>query len=633
MKISNVRQFLCALIVCGFAATTLLMAGCAASDADADADGSTLGDSAATSSMPAADSDSDGETIQDVDADQQTDGGRGAGISDGRTGGRGGDRRGGAMPGGRGTPPQEPRSAPQPAADDSLEIEGGLNNGLYPQTNPAFSRTGFGGGLVPNFTVPPHPPGVAANGGGSDRRGPRPGQPASAGGFDSEFENDVDSATPAGTMLDFANLAFANGDEKSAIRFLHGHMLTDATAIDDYEIQWYPGISQPRAAFRWGIGIQYRPARTFEGNPPVIGDPVSVNIVSGPTGPGATTTGGRGGGISSGGRGGISSRRGGGTSNGGRGGGSIGGARGGNSGGGAGGDSAYKNLDTSTPVGMLLYYTGELGERTLDALESRRLDDEAYYGKLLQAVDTGEDRSVDLLSRVSGTSIAAVPDDDLMGTLVPGVMLLGAGAQDDLIERGRKLGIDGIIIFTVRVSSANPPVNSTTMKLINLHPREGQDEGVENANVKHSDVARKRDNGSNSDPIESALRNIFVDAADLGFKADEMPELKPEHARGRVVSLLASQFEDPLPIAVEIVTFHRKSLIDDAFATSSLDQLFGEGVAAKLLSIDADDRIGVLDKFLPDLPEIPVVEEEAPSGRGGINGGGRDTGRAGMFDR
>ncbi|MEM7457437.1 MAG: hypothetical protein AAF456_24100 [Planctomycetota bacterium] len=545
-------------------------------------------------------------------------------------------------------------------------ISGGLANGLYPQPNPGFSQVGFGGGLNANFTVPVSVPAQPGNGAGA------------ADGFagasgNSGSTRDVEPV--ALTLLDRANFAFGEGDEKKAFQYLYAHLLVDDAAIQDYPLEWYSGLAQPRVAFRWGVGIQYNPASNFEGNPPVIGDPENVRIVNAaPASGGRDNRGGSGRTLGPGGGG--------------------GGLLGGDGGGGSSRpeDSPYKNLDTRSPQGMLLFYAGDFGDKTLDRLEFRR--DNSYYGRLLQmarveeAAEEAEDAGSEFnrpnparrsgpprggsqrtigaagggrgggnaaggaggfvgddgantgggggavgndaisassrLQELLGDSVARRPDDNKIGTLYPGVMLIGLATKSELIDRGRELGLDGLLIFNVRVSGSDVPETTTTLRLINLYPQEGQREEVASVNLKHKDVASRREAGR-SDPVESALNEIFEQAADRGFRASPMPDLRAEHVEGRVGQLMGETHVDPLRPAVEVVSFFREGLLKEEYAVKALDALLGEGMGDKVLSMNQEERLAAMSRFFPG-------DDLASTGFGGGSSGASrvSTGAANM---
>ena len=229
-------------------------------------------------------------------------------------------------------------------------------NGLFPQMPGSGNATaGFGGALFPTATT----------GGGSGTAG-------SIGNFLSRLtgggpgkSEPKATVTPEGGqeqgMMDQAIKQFSElGDEQIAVQSLYTHILSNPGAMRKYPLMWYSGISQPRVMFRWGIGVVYmEPSAGLDGRHPVLGDP-------------------------------------GGDSGSGGGGGGFDGGNTGLEGGdgpppGAGGNATaserkYKDVNTARPDGCVLYYTGEMGEMVIEALDKRRRHGDAFYGELLKDV-------------------------------------------------------------------------------------------------------------------------------------------------------------------------------------------------------------------------------------------------------
>ncbi len=493
-------------------------------------------------------------------------------------------------------------------------IEGGLNNGLFPQMAASFSQNGFGGGLVPDFQNPAELDEVGLTGGETD-----------AGGVDSDLateeETEVEEQGPEGYLSD-AIAAFRDRNEADGFKYLYAHVLTDPDASAKYSINWYSGINQPKIALRWGVGVAYAPPKSFEGKPPVIGDPENVRLANSSS----PASSGRGGGI-------------------------------GTSGGGGGGstgteDSPYANVDTSQNEGFLLYYTGDFGDRLLTRLESRRLHDDAFYGELLKDLgkeyltddepvsatttsNTGRGRSIGpagggggggggdvlgagagggttgaagsssnrighRLERVNGSSAAADPDPSQTGTLVPGVMLLGEGSKSDLLQRAKEMGLDGLLMFSTRVTSGRNPKGTAVIKVINVHTEE---EVFKSRNLASDTVAKARERSSSekTDPVALALDGLFKEMLDQKFKAQPLPEnLKPEHVTQRINDLMSRSHSDPLPVAIEILAFRRMEMVDSELASQALDTILGEGAGNALLAGDLAARQAAIRDFLPD---------------------------------
>lgn len=512
----------------------------------------------------------------------------------------------------------DPAPARTMTSSSASNMESGMANGLFPQMSLSFSQRGFGGGLAPDFQNPVSTTAADTDIEQDDRRGrrgsigPAGGRDQVAGGRDdrgrrrsigpaggrSNSNDDIDAADYPEGLMGNAAVAFEKGNEDAAFKYLYAHILSDDEAAGKYGLRWYSGLTQPKVAMRIGVAVNYSPPRTFEGKPPVIGDPEDVKL------PGATAS-------RSGGRSGGRNRR---SGN------SIGAGAGGGFARATGTEnSPYDNVDTERPEGFLMYYTGDFGDRLLNRLDARRTHDDAFYGEVLRDIaDSMASPSGSRLDRANGRSAAADPKADVSGSLGPGVMLLGRGKKDAMVERGREMGLDVLMLFNVRVSSGRSPSGSASLKVYNLHSDKAE-EVCSSRSLKSDTVAKKRESGvgEKSDPVEVALDGVFKETFDKKFRAAEMPaKLQPKHVLSRLKQVLAKSDADPLSTAVEIVGYHRLELLDGDAAMKALDEVLGDGLGNTILTGSTDDRLDALEKFLPAI-------EEVESSDGG-NGGGND---------
>lgn len=485
---------------------------------------------------------------------------------------------------------------------------GGLPNGFYPQPGGAGGSFDASGTLNNGFY--PQSSGNLGNGG--------------------TFVSVPATVSPSAKMLSDAVSAFQERDEQKAFKHLYAHVLTSDQALEKYPIRWYDKLSQPRLAFRWGIGVIYT-NKSADETPLVVGDPTGIR---------ESESRGR------------NSRRGGG---GGRsGGGGVGGFEGGGSSRqSSSSNSDYAQVNTEHPEGFLLYYTGDFGDRLLDRLESRRKHQDGFYGDILRDIDVdysgeasenvdpvrnrprgnqADRRSRDnlgvggvprggggnnnrgggaqpaerseRLKRVLTSSTSVKPAGDTTGTLIPGVMLVGEGKKDDLIERAKSMGLDGLLLFKCTVKSGRRSTGLANVKVINLHAADKSDEEVfSSRSLKTDKVAEYREESSDDsrDPVELALDSVFKDMADLHFKANALPpglKTNPEAVKRRVKSLIDPKPAAPLPVLVEIMSYYKQGLVDKETASQSISQLLG-GVLGKMM-VDGNEqqRFDIVRKYL-----------------------------------
>ncbi len=531
-----------------------------------------------------------------------------------------------------------------------------LPNGLFPQMGSSFSSDGYGGGLFPQGSTVStsasgnsvssnsggslgggnsggrNLPGASLGGGGQSSNAGRPGAPGStAGGTQSTTAATADAGPQS--YLEHAEAAFSQGAEADAFKYLYAHVLSDDNAFQKYPMGWFSGLSEPRLAIRWGVGVTFNAPRDFDSRPPVVGAPADSS-----SGGGASGGGGNGlSGLSDGGappptRGGTDSQQ-------------------------------YANVDTSKPEGFLLYYTGDYGNVFLDRIESRRKHNDAFYGAIMKDVEikyetTGTSSTASSAAppltptqrsrrrrsglpsggvdgaggaqspadnnatgsiggtgtasgssaatrqtraqRVSGSGASVKPDGQVLGTLTPGVMLVGEASKAELLERAREMKLDVIAIFSVRISSGRKADCTTNLKIINVRTGE---EIAKGRNLKTADVdkARERSRDKRLDPVELALDSAFKNGdADVQLKSAPLPAaLKPEHVKNRLSDVMSRDDMDKLAVAVEVISFNRKGLLDDDSARTAIDTLLGEGIGQKLLTGTEQQRKTALAALLP----------------------------------
>lgn len=501
--------------------------------------------------------------------------------------------------------PTQPSAGSQLAGDD-FDAPPPAGN------NPANAQPSGNPNLVGD-EGPSANPSTPTSGGALLGRGKGNARPSAGGGVaganGGAAEGGVVPAEDAGpmTLIDQAVKSFDVYKEFNGTQRLYAHWLTEPEAMAEYPLQWVVGLNEPRLFFRWGVGVVYDAPTDFSEQPPLIGDPA----------PAANTPAGRGGGRG-GGRAGMLNET---APN------------------AAASNSPYANVDQTTPMGNLIYYTGDFGERLIKRLDSRRLHRDFFYGKILameklkrgsvsanntrtttvntpavQApqhalllgdTDEGTSRTVTTNTPRNTTNTSGVVATT--GTLVPGVVFLGTESDSDaeksLLERGKSSGCDAVLIFYVTVKPAKTRSGSpsSTTKL-GVHNLKYPEKKKETATLNSETVAkaRQKDKDESDDPVELALDKIFGDYSDKEFRVSDMPEIKPENAATRVEALVAETHTNPLPVATEIISYHKSGLLDEAATLTALGKILGSDDAArKLLSGTLEEKVSVIEKWLP----------------------------------
>ncbi len=506
----------------------------------------------------------------------------------------------------------------------------GMMNGFYPQfaltgvasnaggggTVPASTQSGFGGGLFPVAQSGGTTPALNNPGSSSPNPGGR-AQPQSAENSESQASSNSQS------FFDLAQTAFNQGDEERGINLLYAHFLADESARGKYPVQWYSALARPRLMLRWGIAVNYDAPRGENDRPPVIGDEAAPRTPRSGAGDSDVV------GASSSGP--LTNSA---TSN-----------------------SAYAKVDTTTPAGAYLYYTGDFGERLYRRLNDRRKHADAYFGKIVKDLDDRKpstagapnaaavvapppvvrDRPVinmgggggapagnagrqapaaggntggnagggaavgaamkDLANLWSKTETTDAPSASVSGTLLPGVHFMGMGHRDQMVERGKELGLDLVIVIDVKLIKGGGGSDFTTTVARLYDVNEPNKPIATTKSLKYADVAetRERISTDKNDPVEVELDKLFRDVVDKGYKSTELPEAVKEHVDRRLEMILESESDDKLRAASEIVGYVHVGFLDPAKAQSTLDRLV-PGSGEMLLSGSSGDR----KKFLED---------------------------------
>ena len=522
-------------------------------------------------------------------------------------------------------------------------------NGLFPDM--PLAGVTFGGGLFPDFQPSDDAMSEVAakeemsdtypTDSGEDKEEMMASKLAEGEGESAESDAKAMMASKSKmvSLLPQAMKMFMEHADQEAIDVVYANYLISDEAREQYGLNWYPGIKEPRMLFRWGVGVVFNKPRELAGRHPVIGDPGDPNEGVEDSDR-AGRRGGRGGG------GGLSGAGGGGLLGGGR---SRSGSR------------TYKDIDTSRPDGFLMYYTGDFGEQLISFLDGRRKDD--HYGQILKDVMEQEMASKDgeeassasessgfrrretsssnfggapatagggnrrggrrgsrsnsqplqrtdtsVLERAMGQSTAEKPADDASGSILPGVSLLGVGSKVDIVSRAKAANIDGLVIFNVKVSKSrggnarnrantSPDYTCTTsMKIVDLATEKNV---FSSKSLKDTTVKEENDEGE--DPVKDQVARAFSTYADASFRATDLPGgLNESAVKKRVGRLLRDKSGQPLAAAVEIISYYKSELLTAELAETAVTRLFGSDDAKVLVDGAAADRLEFLKTVLPN---------------------------------
>jgi hypothetical protein len=289
--------------------------------------------------------------------------------------------------------------------------------------------------------------------------------------------------------------------------------------------------------------------------------------------------------------------------------------------------SKYKGVDKSTPAGTMYYYTGDLGDRLVKHLNKRRTGSSSSYGALLQQMPTQDISSVlpkddnrtsnrpfnrniannireeDLAIDPSAAAKPADEEDEqqVYGTLQPGVMLCGVGSEKDILKRAKNLGLDVVLVLNVTVmGSSRTKVAKKSLTKISVYNATDGKKKYSSSALDHTSVWKTRSTNKDPkrDPVEIKVNQMFEKAGDPLYSLQKLPELKSSQVKDRVAKITANP-QNALPVAIEILNYHRKGLLTDDETKASLAKMFGEDGAVALISGSPDEKSQAIVKWLP----------------------------------
>lgn len=367
------------------------------------------------------------------------------------------------------------------------------------------------------------------------------------------------------TYAEAAAREFREGKDDAAFQFIYAHVLTDDQGAQDQKMYFVTGLNKPTMAVRWGVGVVLTP-RDYKKAPPRIGDKPLILGRDGGTG---------------------------------------GDASGGNTG----------TAPPSDPKQLLRYCTGDLGDKLLERLDMRRTHEDGYYGAVLKEAPGGwvvENKTGDGMGgsapsiSTSGSEMAGGYNPSGYGIaggapeqLIPGVTMVGLGAVKDLLERANQRNLDLLIVFDVDVTRLRTGTerNETTVSIYLVGSGKQIRSAKPTNNIKvYTDRQDLRD--KSKDPVELIIDDLLVGFADEHFKAQVLPDLKPDQALHRVSSLVASAYENPLPVLAEIRYYHTHKLITDDELKGAYQKLIGDEAGEKLATGSTEEKKQAIAKWL-----------------------------------
>lgn len=464
-----------------------------------------------------------------------------------------------------------------------------------------------------------------------------------------EVEADEKTEEKFVSFYDRAVKAFAKDYDTEGFQFLYAHYLTDENAFIDHPLGWYEGVSEPRVALRWGVAIDYNDGG-FEGEPPVIGDPVADDSGSRDNNRGRGNRRGgdsdfgapSGSGGSMGVQGGRNRRAGAGNRQ-----------RGGEPGSGQqrrGGNVAEQ---IRSPDEELDHYTGDFGEKFVRRYEMRRRHEDAYYGVVMREIDKAsagdetEEKDEEEKAEEAPRRRGSGDDFGTMGggsnvdmneerrrreqarngrgnrggssssdfeaeasSLAPGLMFVGVGNKSQMLANAKNLNLDLLVIFEVKIKHSERRNGESSTKsntrLVVYSVKDGKVLDTDSKSLSNLAVATIREKGRD-DPVELELDKVFGEMADTKYKSQDLPEMDAVVATKRYQFLLSKKkYDNPLPVLVEIKQYVDAGLVSQNDYIAACEQLLGDTAAQNLIDGDMKKKEKALEDYLPGNYEVNI---------------------------
>jgi hypothetical protein len=289
-------------------------------------------------------------------------------------------------------------------------------------------------------------------------------------------------------------------------------------------------------------------------------------------------------------------------------------------------------LKNASPQQQLTYYTGEVGEMFMDALNEQI--ESGQYGRVMQDLAKDVGRSTRGRGRGGRGGGGGAPDDPAVAggeeqpsfdqqpadgggggqpgrggasplkrtwasrsvnakdptkniqQLRPAVLWLGKSDERESINKAAEAAnVDVIAIFEVTLREArtgNFTNNTTKVRLVNRKTSKPLFSPEPLVNLTVEQWRQKDEKGE--DPVVREITKA-VEALDKAIKPTALPEaLTAERAKKRIETLVAEKPEDPLPALVEARFYTMKGLLPKDDLQKAATDLLGDGGYNKLIA-------------------------------------------------
>lgn len=181
-------------------------------------------------------------------------------------------------------------------------------------------------------------------------------------------------------------------------------------------------------------------------------------------------------------------------------------------------------------------------------------------------------------------------------SITPGLVYLGTGSQQELLQKAIEAGVDGLFVFDVEATANRRTglVNNKTRLRLTLV------DGTAISMTKtlsNTEVEREKLRGIDADEVQENVDRMFA-KFDEDLKLIDMPTPQPEHARRRIQQLVNDKSQDPLVTLFETRLYHSLGALtlDEAATVYQIVLRGNEGLA--LATGTPDDRKLVMQEII-----------------------------------
>jgi hypothetical protein len=147
-------------------------------------------------------------------------------------------------------------------------------------------------------------------------------------------------------------------------------------------------------------------------------------------------------------------------------------------------------------------------------------------------------------------------------SIAPGLLYVGTGSQDELLEKANEAGVDGLFVFDVEASENRRTqlVNNKT-RLRFVLPN-GDATSANTRKLENTELERAEMRGIGGDELQKNMERFFA-RFDEDIALAELPNFKSEHADTRLRQLLSSDPTEPLATMFEARLFNSLGVLDE----------------------------------------------------------------------